>query len=67
MKTSDIVDLQVQTVRLGDEVTVKCDQKADKDDLVWYKQSLGKPPQYIVRTFLIETEVKHRFSQAFEN
>ncbi|KAL6490440.1 hypothetical protein MHYP_G00007850 [Metynnis hypsauchen] len=47
VKTSDIVDLQVQTVRRGDDVTVKCDQKTDKDDLVWYQQSLGKLPQYI--------------------
>ncbi|KAL6490443.1 hypothetical protein MHYP_G00007880 [Metynnis hypsauchen] len=72
--TSDIIGLQRQTVRLGDEVIVKCDQKAGNDDLVWYKQSLGKLPQYIVRnvgnkgnSLESKTEIKHRFSRAFEN
>ncbi|XP_036452831.1 E3 ubiquitin-protein ligase TRIM69-like [Colossoma macropomum] len=75
MKTSDITDLQVQTVRRGDQVTVKCEQKAAKDDLVWYQQSLGKLPQYVVRKAEIKAnspqeskpEVKHRFSRAFNN
>uniref|UniRef100_A0AAR2LVN4 Ig-like domain-containing protein n=1 Tax=Pygocentrus nattereri TaxID=42514 RepID=A0AAR2LVN4_PYGNA len=49
VKTSNITDLQRQTVRLGDGVTVKCHQKVAKGDLVWYKQSLGMLPQYIVR------------------
>ncbi|XP_036452832.1 uncharacterized protein LOC118826048 [Colossoma macropomum] len=75
VKTSDITDLQVQTVRRGGEVTVKCDQEAAKDDLVWYQQSLGKLPQYIVRKVMTKAnspqeskpEAKHRFSRAFNN
>ncbi|XP_036419484.1 uncharacterized protein LOC118803086 [Colossoma macropomum] len=64
VKTSDILDLQVQTVRRGDNTTIKCDQKAAKDDLlVWYQQSLGKLPQYIVRPLVTET-VNYRFSNS---
>ncbi|KAL7876180.1 hypothetical protein AOLI_G00111430 [Acnodon oligacanthus] len=74
VKTSDITDLQRQTVRLGDEVTVKCNQKAATDDLFWYKQSLGKLPQYAVRKVGnnanspqdSKSEVQHRFSRAFQ-
>ncbi|XP_017537881.1 uncharacterized protein LOC108411027 [Pygocentrus nattereri] len=75
VKTSNITDLQRQTVRLGDGVTVKCHQKVAKGDLVWYKQSLGMLPQYIVRKVgnkanspqEFKTDRKHRFSRAFEN
>ncbi|XP_037391287.1 uncharacterized protein LOC108415408 [Pygocentrus nattereri] len=73
VKSSDIVDLQVQTVRRGDNTTIKCHQKAAKHDLLtWYQQSLGKLPQYIVRRFETEEnspkkKVKHRFSKKFEN
>ncbi|KAL6490442.1 hypothetical protein MHYP_G00007870 [Metynnis hypsauchen] len=68
VKSSDIVDLQVQTVRRGDNTTIKCHQKAAKDDsLVWYQQSLGKLPQYIVRPFVPEVnKVVYRFSTPFE-
>uniref|UniRef100_A0AAR2KG17 Ig-like domain-containing protein n=1 Tax=Pygocentrus nattereri TaxID=42514 RepID=A0AAR2KG17_PYGNA len=75
VKSSDIVDLQVQTVRLGDNTTIKCDQKEAKDNLLyWYQQSLGKLPQYIVRPFVTEVnspqespQVRYRFGRAFEN
>ena len=46
---SDIAELQVQTVRRGDDTTIRCDQKAELKELVWYKESLGKLPQYVVR------------------
>ncbi|XP_036419481.1 uncharacterized protein LOC118803084 [Colossoma macropomum] len=75
VKTADILDLQVQTVRRGDNTTIKCDRITNKNDsLVWYQQSLGKLPQYIVRTFVTEksrqeskTEVKHRFDNTFKD
>ncbi|KAL7880038.1 hypothetical protein SRHO_G00022920 [Serrasalmus rhombeus] len=51
VKSSDITDLQVQRVRWGDNTTIKCHQAKD-DLLVWYQQSLGKLPQYIVRPFV---------------
>ncbi|XP_037399780.1 uncharacterized protein LOC119264900 [Pygocentrus nattereri] len=72
VKLSDITDLQVQTVRRGDNTTIKCDQKAAKDHLlVWYQQSLGKLPQYIVRPFVSEVnspqESKKEVTYRFKN
>ncbi|KAI4882002.1 hypothetical protein NFI96_003722, partial [Prochilodus magdalenae] len=49
MKASDIAELQVQTVRRGDDTTIRCGQKAELKELAWYKESLGKLPQYVVR------------------
>ncbi|XP_036419476.1 uncharacterized protein LOC118803078 isoform X1 [Colossoma macropomum] len=71
VKTADIVDLQVQTVRRGDNTTIKCDQKPAKD-LVWYQQSLGKLPQYIVRSFVTKEpnsseKVNYRFGNTLKN
>ncbi|XP_049338134.1 uncharacterized protein LOC125803842 [Astyanax mexicanus] len=47
--------LQVQTVKIGNKVTIKCDQTLDKENtshfLVWYKQSLGQGPKFVVRSF----------------
>ncbi|KAI4880486.1 hypothetical protein NFI96_009519 [Prochilodus magdalenae] len=47
--------LQVQTVRSGDNVTIKCDENIMKDKkthyLAWYKQSLGNVPELILRLF----------------
>ncbi|XP_037390636.1 uncharacterized protein LOC119262479 [Pygocentrus nattereri] len=68
VKSSEIAELQVQPVSEGDNVTIKCDQqtaKGNKNGLVWYWQSTGKVPQYIVRTF--EHDNKHRFAREFEN
>uniref|UniRef100_A0A3B4CKR5 Ig-like domain-containing protein n=1 Tax=Pygocentrus nattereri TaxID=42514 RepID=A0A3B4CKR5_PYGNA len=69
VKSSDIVDLQVQTVRRGDNTTIKCHQNETKHDLLtWYQQSLGKLPQYIVRPIKTEEQkVNHTFSKKFEN
>ncbi|XP_049339075.1 uncharacterized protein LOC107197229 [Astyanax mexicanus] len=52
---TDITGLQVQTVKIGNNVTMKCDQNNDnnKDNIdlnvAWYKQSLGNVPKHIVR------------------
>uniref|UniRef100_A0A3B1JBE2 Ig-like domain-containing protein n=1 Tax=Astyanax mexicanus TaxID=7994 RepID=A0A3B1JBE2_ASTMX len=52
---TDITGLQVQTVKIGNNVTMKCDQIIDnnKDNIdlnvAWYKQSLGNVPKRIVR------------------
>ncbi|KAI4880487.1 hypothetical protein NFI96_009520 [Prochilodus magdalenae] len=52
----DAADLQVQTVRSGDDITLKCEHYMDKNDknqhLSWYKQSLGKVPDDVVRSFV---------------
>ncbi|KAL7876179.1 hypothetical protein AOLI_G00111420 [Acnodon oligacanthus] len=68
VKSSKVAELQVQPVSEGDNVTIKCDQQAakgSKNGLVWYWQSIGKVPQYIVRMF--EYNNKHRFAREFEN
>uniref|UniRef100_A0A8B9GQS4 Ig-like domain-containing protein n=1 Tax=Astyanax mexicanus TaxID=7994 RepID=A0A8B9GQS4_ASTMX len=52
---TDITGLQVQTVKTGNNVTMKCDQNNEnnKDNIdlnvAWYKQSLGNVPKLIVR------------------
>ncbi|KAI4883693.1 hypothetical protein NFI96_031977 [Prochilodus magdalenae] len=54
VKTSDTEELQIQTVKYGENVTVKCDHNFVKDSrqhyVAWYKQSFGKQPQLIVRS-----------------
>uniref|UniRef100_A0A4W4E4Y2 Immunoglobulin domain-containing protein n=1 Tax=Electrophorus electricus TaxID=8005 RepID=A0A4W4E4Y2_ELEEL len=68
VKTSTVNELQVQTVRQGFSVEMKCGQNIVKDrkmHLVWYKMSLGKVPQSIMRT--VEDGTKHRFAPAFDN
>ncbi|XP_053098223.1 uncharacterized protein LOC113523909 [Pangasianodon hypophthalmus] len=50
VKTSDIKELQVQKVKRGETVTIKCDDlSGNKTNLVWFKQSFGKLPQFVVR------------------
>ncbi|XP_060772126.1 uncharacterized protein LOC132883021 isoform X1 [Neoarius graeffei] len=66
VKTSDIIELQVQTVRRGDNVTIKCDEnllKDNQDNLVWYKQSFGKVPQHVARKF----KNTYRFNPKFDD
>ncbi|KAL7880049.1 hypothetical protein SRHO_G00023030 [Serrasalmus rhombeus] len=66
---TDTSELQVQTVRSGSNVTIKCRRKMDNDSkkgfLAWYKQSLGNVPEYVVRSF--GDERKPRFTQSFSN
>ncbi|XP_036452762.1 uncharacterized protein LOC118825984 [Colossoma macropomum] len=65
---TDISEVQVQTVRSGSNVTIQCDQTTDKDHknlLAWYKQSLGKVPEYVVRSF--EDGRKPRFTPGFSD
>ncbi|KAG9274110.1 hypothetical protein AMEX_G10964, partial [Astyanax mexicanus] len=66
---TDITGLQVQTVKTGNNVTMKCDQIIDnnKDNIdlnvAWYKQSLGNVPKLIVR--LMVSKKSMRFSTDF--
>ncbi|XP_035392589.1 uncharacterized protein LOC113569453 [Electrophorus electricus] len=49
-------------------MAIKCDQNKVKDSkgiFIWYKMSLGKLPQQVVRT--TEDGTKHRFAPAFDN
>ncbi|XP_036452836.1 uncharacterized protein LOC118826054 [Colossoma macropomum] len=47
--------LQVQTVRSGNNVVIKCDKNIVKDKktdlLAWYKQSLRNVPEHVLRQF----------------
>ncbi|KAF7690633.1 uncharacterized protein LOC124376630 [Silurus meridionalis] len=47
VKTSDIKELHVRTVKSGEDVTIACDLSliTDKSKVVWYRQSFGKVPQ----------------------
>ncbi|XP_053097908.1 uncharacterized protein LOC128321626 [Pangasianodon hypophthalmus] len=52
-KSSDIKELDVKTVKRGENVTMECDisRVKDKDNLVWYRQSFGKVPQFLARHY----------------
>ncbi|KAI4899302.1 hypothetical protein NFI96_031494, partial [Prochilodus magdalenae] len=62
VKTSDTEELQVQTVKYGENVTVKCDHdffKGRRQNYVaWYKQSFGKQPQFIVRSSESKADIR---------
>ncbi|KAL7876175.1 hypothetical protein AOLI_G00111380 [Acnodon oligacanthus] len=63
---TDISGLQVQTVRSGNNVIIKCVENITKDmknDLAWYKQSLGKVPELVMR--LLGQERTPRFTSNF--
>ncbi|KAI4889687.1 hypothetical protein NFI96_031995 [Prochilodus magdalenae] len=70
VETSDIAELQVQTVRRGDDTTIRCGQKAELKELAWYKERLGKLPQYVVRKVITgansspgsKSGIYHRFN-----
>ena len=64
-----ISGLQVQTVRSGNNVVIKCDENILKDKktdlLAWYKQSLGNVPEPVVRQF--GDGEKLRFASGFKD
>ncbi|KAI5611427.1 putative immune-type receptor 6b precursor, partial [Silurus asotus] len=50
VKTSDIKELHVRTVKSGEDVTIACNSTIrDKSKVFWYKQSFGKMPQFFAR------------------
>ncbi|MCI4389767.1 hypothetical protein PGIGA_G00102260, partial [Pangasianodon gigas] len=50
VKPSNIKELQVQKVKSGENVSVKCDDLFTYAyDLFWFKQSFGKAPQSVGR------------------
>ncbi|XP_053470751.1 uncharacterized protein LOC128601511 isoform X2 [Ictalurus furcatus] len=53
VKTSDIKELHVKTVKRGENVTMECSMSKVKNkyNLAWYRQSFGKLPQYFVRHY----------------
>ncbi|KAF7690625.1 hypothetical protein HF521_012429, partial [Silurus meridionalis] len=53
VKTSDIKELHVRTVKSGEDVTIACDLSLirDKSKVVWYRQSFGKVPQFFAKRY----------------
>ncbi|KAI5630276.1 putative immune-type receptor 6b precursor, partial [Silurus asotus] len=53
VKTSDIKELHVKTVKSGEDVTIACDLSliTDKSKVVWYRQSFGKVPQFYAKYY----------------
>ncbi|XP_053531801.1 uncharacterized protein LOC128629151 [Ictalurus punctatus] len=53
VKTSDIKELHVKTVKRGENVTMECSMSkvTNKNNLAWYRQSFGKLPQHFVRYY----------------
>ncbi|GAA6082661.1 uncharacterized protein LOC113656724 [Tachysurus ichikawai] len=49
VKPSNIKELQVKKVKIGEDVTIKCGVSSD-NAIVWFKQSFGKVPQLVGRT-----------------
>ncbi|KAG9274106.1 hypothetical protein AMEX_G10951 [Astyanax mexicanus] len=61
-------DLQVQTEKIGENVSIKCEQSFIKDNhqysYAWYKQSYGKLPQIVVR--LVNNNSNVRYTRQFQ-
>ncbi|XP_046691795.1 uncharacterized protein LOC124376634 [Silurus meridionalis] len=53
VKTSDIKELHMKTVKSGEDVIIACDLSliTDKSKVVWYKQSFGKMPQFFAKYY----------------
>ncbi|KAI5087005.1 putative immune-type receptor 6a precursor, partial [Silurus meridionalis] len=66
VKTSDIKELHVRTVKSGEDVTIACDLSLirDKSKVVWYRQSFGKVPHYLAKYYGIKG---YKFAEGFNN
>uniref|UniRef100_A0A3B1KL07 Ig-like domain-containing protein n=1 Tax=Astyanax mexicanus TaxID=7994 RepID=A0A3B1KL07_ASTMX len=63
-------DLQEQTVKIGENVVIKCEESFIKDhqySFAWFKQSYGKLPQFVVRFYDNNLKVRQprQFIQRF--
>ncbi|XP_060717683.1 uncharacterized protein LOC132840208 [Tachysurus vachellii] len=67
VKTSDIKEIDVITVKRGEDVTMKCNISSvtKKDNVVWYRQSSGKLPQYFAK--LYKNNLGYRFDEGFND
>ncbi|KAI5615174.1 putative immune-type receptor 6a precursor [Silurus asotus] len=66
VKTSDIKELHVRTVKSGEDVTIACNISmiTDKSKVVWYRQSFGKVPQFFAKYYGTNS---YRFTDGFNN
>ncbi|KAG7316264.1 hypothetical protein KOW79_019805 [Hemibagrus wyckioides] len=53
VKSSDIKELHVRTVKSGEDVTIECNigSLTKKDQLVWYRQSSGNVPRFFGKPY----------------
>ncbi|XP_060720740.1 LOW QUALITY PROTEIN: T-cell surface glycoprotein CD8 beta chain-like [Tachysurus vachellii] len=67
VKTSDIKEIDVITVKRGEDVTMKCNTESvtKKDNVVWYRQSSGKLPQYFAK--LYKNNLGYKFDEGFND
>lgn len=63
MKTSDVEDLQVQKVKRGGDVTIKCENLYTEVNFIWFKQSFGKFPQEVVK----QVDKRNRYGAQFND
>ncbi|KAF4071114.1 hypothetical protein AMELA_G00281210 [Ameiurus melas] len=67
VRTSDIKELHVKTVKRGEDVTMECNMSkvTRKDNLAWYRQSFGKVPQCFVRYY--RSNSGYKFNDEFKD
>ncbi|KAK2864396.1 hypothetical protein Q7C36_003550 [Tachysurus vachellii] len=67
VKTSDIKEIEVITVKVGEDVTMECNTNSvtKKDIVVWYRQSSGKLPQYFAKPY--KNELGYKFAPGFND
>ncbi|XP_034169474.1 uncharacterized protein LOC117599704 [Pangasianodon hypophthalmus] len=67
VKTSDVQELDVKTVKRGENVTMECNinKIKNKDKLVWYRQSFGKLPQFLARHY--SNTLGYTFAEGFKD
>ncbi|XP_047657397.1 uncharacterized protein LOC125138417 isoform X1 [Tachysurus fulvidraco] len=66
VKTSDIKEIDVKTVKRGEDVTMECNISSDtKKEVVWYRQISGKLPQHFAKPY--KSDLGYRFSDGFND
>ncbi|XP_053098314.1 uncharacterized protein LOC113523952 [Pangasianodon hypophthalmus] len=67
VKTSDIKELDVKTVKHGENVTMECNISSvkNKNNLFWYRQSFGKLPQFFARPY--SNTLGYTFDEGFKD
>ncbi|KAK3516411.1 hypothetical protein QTP70_010740 [Hemibagrus guttatus] len=66
VKTSDIKELHVKTVKLGEDVTMECSiSSVTKKNVFWYRQSSGALPQYFAKPY--SGNVSYKFVPGFND
>ncbi|XP_047657405.1 T-cell surface glycoprotein CD8 beta chain-like [Tachysurus fulvidraco] len=69
VKTSDIKEIDVITVKRGEDVTMKCNISSDtkKENVGWYRQISGKLPQYFAKSYKYTDKLGYKFIEGFND